>query len=382
MSISCTQVSNLSNFREYVPHTVTVTAYDTNCNRIWTGGDTFKLIIQNNGSSVPGLPIDATMNSNGDGTYWYTFTLGGNSGTVSATIQVWTQGGSTPSIYAEYWNNDSWSGGPNYAYWESEINHLWYDGYVSPAYTYDYVSGRWTGSIVPPYSNWYTFAIYHDDSFTFTINGTYKEHWGCCDTDYVSVYLSAGVSYPFTLYWTEGWGAAYIRLQWYYSQQGYYGTVPSSSFYSTQNLSGTPTSVALIATSVPNKSTVQSKPTTVYAGKTYSMTMQSRNMNGSAFSKTDDNYTITFTCQGGTCGSQTYSGTASHSSGGLYSYSFIPYKAGTYTVTVTMTNDYTAATGASTTVSGSGYSVIVYPGQIDPAKCYTNLSGSPSQTAS
>ena len=46
-----------------------------------------------------------------------------------------------------------------------------------------------------------------------------------------------------------------------------------------------------------------------------------------------------------------------------------------------MTNDYTVATGASTTVNGSGYQMTVYPGQVDPGQCYTDLTGSPTQTA-
>lgn len=48
-----------------------------------------------------------------------------------------------------------------------------------------------------------------------------------------------------------------------------------------------------------------------------------------------------------------------------------------------MTNAYTATSSSiSTTVSGQGYTVTIYPGQIDPTKCYTSLSGSLSGQAS
>ena len=39
-----------------------------------------------------------------------------------------------------------------------------------------------------------------------------------------------------------------------------------------------------------------------------------------------------------------------------------------------MTNAYTATDGnISTTVSGSSYSVTVYPGTVDPVLCYTDV---------
>ena len=48
-----------------------------------------------------------------------------------------------------------------------------------------------------------------------------------------------------------------------------------------------------------------------------------------------------------------------------------------------MTNAYTATSGSiSTTVSGSGYTVTVYPGQIDSSKCYISLTGTPTVEAS
>lgn len=47
-----------------------------------------------------------------------------------------------------------------------------------------------------------------------------------------------------------------------------------------------------------------------------------------------------------------------------------------------MTNSYTSVNpSASRTVSGSGYTLTVYPGQIRQTSCYTNVSGSPSRVA-
>ena len=158
----------------------------------------------------------------------------------------------------------------------------------------------------------------------------------------------------------------------------------SSYLYSEQRVGDTPHTVNLEVTTVPNSSTVESKPSSVIAGESYSMTMQSRNAAGTAYSVNDDTYYITWTCtESARCGSTSYTGYGSHYSSGLYTASFTPTKAGTYTINVYMTNDYTAAVpSVSTTVSGQGYTVTVYPGEIDPAKCYTNLSGSPLTQAS
>lgn len=47
-----------------------------------------------------------------------------------------------------------------------------------------------------------------------------------------------------------------------------------------------------------------------------------------------------------------------------------------------MQNTYQGQNGLTTTLSNSPKSVTVYPGQIDPTKSYTNLSGSPLTQAS
>lgn len=113
--------------------------------------------------------------------------------------------------------------------------------------------------------------------------------------------------------------------------------------------------------SVPLGSTVESFQTSNVAGINYVMTMQSRNFVGSALSWNDDTYTATLTRSDGG-GSEEYEAVATHQSSGRYSVTLTPLIAGTYTMTVHLTNTYTTESGVDTEISGSPFSVIVYPG--------------------
>ena len=96
------------------------------------------------------------------------------------------------------------------------------------------------------------------------------------------------------------------------------------------------------------------------------LTMQSKNGSGVSHDVTTDIYSVVFTRSDGG-GSEIYSTTATYSSAGLYDASLSPTVAGTYAVTVDMTNAYTTADpSVSTVVSGSPYSLTVVPGVVDP----------------
>ena len=78
---------------------------------------------------------------------------------------------------------------------------------------------------------------------------------------------------------------------------------------------------------------------------------------------------------GSTCGSTSYTSLGFPIVDGAYQAEFHPLIAGTYTVNVEMTNENAIKSGLPTVVSGSGYQLTVYPGQVDPAQCYTSISG-------
>lgn len=162
-----------------VPSTVSVQAYGTDGIARTTGGETFYLKIEQlctvSGStcctlsafqdSVPGLPIEVTMQDNGDGTYEHTYLITGGGGTITLSISVLTEGGA----YAEYYTNSSLSGSPSYCFAEGPIDNNWGGGVVTPTSQADSVSARWTGYIYPPTTETYQFEILHDDQFAITV---------------------------------------------------------------------------------------------------------------------------------------------------------------------------------------------------------------------
>lgn len=69
--------------------------------------------------------------------------------------------------------------------------------------------------------------------------------------------------------------------------------------------------------SIPSGSTIESSAATHEAGTVYTMTMQSRTAGGTALTWNDDTYMATLTRTDGG-GSEEYTGTAVHTSNGLY----------------------------------------------------------------
>lgn len=97
--------------------------------------------------------------------------------------------------------------------------------------------------------------------------------------------------------------------------------------------------------------------TTIIAGTTYIVKMQSNNMAGVAIDVSTDTYIVSFS--DGT----TTDVTATHQSSGLYEASFTPTVAGTFELAVHMTNAYTATDlTIETEINGSDFPLIVLPG--------------------
>jgi len=67
------------------------------------------------------------MTDNGDGTFFSDYIVSGP-GTVTVSVELLNAGG----VYAEYFNNVDWSGAPAATQIESEINHNWGQGLVTP----------------------------------------------------------------------------------------------------------------------------------------------------------------------------------------------------------------------------------------------------------
>ena len=88
------------------------------------------------------------------------------------------------------------------------VSNIWYDFGEPPSFI-----GTWSGTIVAPTSELYTFVVQHDDTYEVTINGIY--HVGtCCGYSSFSQYLTAGVEYSFDAsIWNAG-GPCFILMWW------------------------------------------------------------------------------------------------------------------------------------------------------------------------
>lgn len=114
-SESLSLVTNIAATVAEVTNTVHVQAVDVNGNLQTTGGDTFKLIVEEQCSWVgqgqsctpdpfavviPELPIEVIMTDNGDGTYEADYMVTGVAGLVSVSVDLVMKN----SLYVEYYN--------------------------------------------------------------------------------------------------------------------------------------------------------------------------------------------------------------------------------------------------------------------------------------
>ena len=170
--------------RAYEPQTVTIQLYGTNDVARTTGGEapTFRLedrcATANNdirctdsaSSSVTGLPIEALMTDNTDGTYSYSFTTPGGiteDAVVTASIMVYTSGG----LYAEYFD-DIGRNNPPVGTATEGMTHDWGTGDVGLSGLPDRVEAQWSGKLCAPTTETHTLLAESDRKFTLTAAGS------------------------------------------------------------------------------------------------------------------------------------------------------------------------------------------------------------------
>ncbi|MBS1496427.1 MAG: glycoside hydrolase family 3 C-terminal domain-containing protein [Bacteroidetes bacterium] len=136
-----------------------------------------------------------------------------------------------PGLKATYFNNDSLSGTPGYTRIEKTINHHWAEAPDVPGLGKDHFSIRWTGNIVAPASDTFTFSIRGDDGYRLWINDSIiLNEWqdqGAI-TRKLALYLEAGKTYSIKLEYYENAGTAEMVFSWGKSTPDYSAAIAAA----------------------------------------------------------------------------------------------------------------------------------------------------------
>jgi len=100
---------------------------------------------------------------------------------------------------------------------DATVNFSWFDGSPDPAIGPDTFSVRWTGQVLAPYSQTYTFYTVSDDGVRLWVNGQLIiNNWGDhADTENSgTIALSAGQRYDVRMEFYENGGWATAKLLW------------------------------------------------------------------------------------------------------------------------------------------------------------------------
>ncbi|MEH7308202.1 family 43 glycosylhydrolase, partial [Neobacillus drentensis] len=100
--------------------------------------------------------------------------------------------------------------------------------------TPDYNTARFTGTIVPEYTEDYTFHMEGDDGFRLWINGEmiidfWQQTWEVPQVS-IPVSLKAGKHYDIKVEYLQGWGGSWLRMEWE-SASKKREVVPESALY-------------------------------------------------------------------------------------------------------------------------------------------------------
>ncbi|MBU2949941.1 hypothetical protein KO493_04435 [Tamlana agarivorans] len=148
-------------------------------------------------------------------------------GTYSYTVEAYEQG-----LKGEYFNNSTLTGTPDLTRTDSTINFDWVNGSPDGSIGTDNFSVRWTGQVVPTYSDDYVFRTRSDDGIRLWVDGVQViNNW----TDHGATYnysslipFVAGQKYNIVLEYYENAGQAVAQLAWGRSGAASYVNIPAS----------------------------------------------------------------------------------------------------------------------------------------------------------
>ncbi len=167
--------------------------------------------------------------------------------TGSATAQP-----ASPGLNAQYYNNINFTG-TEIARIDPTVNFNWGNGSPDPAIAPNTWSARWTGFIMPAYSETYTFSTNSDDGVRLWVNGqnivdNWTDHPPTVNTGTIA--LLANQLYPIRMEYYQNGGGTVAQLSWSSPSQASQivpqsrllasGTGIAASYFNGMTLSGVP----------------------------------------------------------------------------------------------------------------------------------------------
>ncbi|HEY3323061.1 MAG TPA: PKD domain-containing protein [Planctomycetota bacterium] len=144
------------------------------------------------------------------------FTVSASNGAVSGTASATVVSASGTGLLGDYYNN------MDFTAWaltrvDSTVNFNWGTGTPSPAIAPKTYSVRWSGQVLPQFSETYTFSVYSSDGARLWVNGVLLiDKWVKQSvTEWSgSIALSAGVKYSIKLEYFKNLNKAAAILRW------------------------------------------------------------------------------------------------------------------------------------------------------------------------
>jgi hypothetical protein len=265
------------------------------------------------------------------GPYRMTYTLR-KAGKYSVLMQALESGG----LLGQYWDNQWLYGDPVVTRQDVGLDFDW--GLKAIAlHASDFVSARWTGYILPAYSEVYTFYVDVDDAARLWINDKLLfDKWDeCCQEFFGEVELQAAELASIRLEYREVAGNAKLKLQWSSFSQ-VKAPIASGKLFKAPFISGVPVTVEVAsgAVSAENSIGYGEYLTNVRALNTRTFFIQAQDSANNIMRSNSDVFAAAF--NGPAMVSAVSRPVLASAMDGLYQVEYMVQKAGVYGVAITL----------------------------------------------
>jgi uncharacterized protein YpmB len=272
-------------------------------------------------------------------------------------------------LYAQYFDNQYLYGSPTVERIDPTVQFDWSTGLVTPDSS-EYVSVRWTGKLLVPKTESYTFYLIADDAANLAINHTLVINASdvCCIEHRAVVSLIEGEYIDLSLEYQQLTGAASVSLQWS-SASVRKQIIPSTYLFYATDIVGSPFSTTIVpgAADYPYTDAFGDGLLNATAGSIATFYIQTKDAFGNnkttEYELIDPNdllsVTLTQTEGAGYYASLEYVGP------GLFKASYLPLKSGSYDLSIKM-GGYDIYCGLGGTLKCSPFALTVSPGSTVP----------------